>query len=154
MRKSTAPIDLKDARFYNGEYIYSPIVWLVNEPLKYNDEGELARWLPLDSLANFGKVVRCLPDGSPPTPLDGYIAILKEKLSRWKDGDFLVCVGDQTLLVAAAMIVGNIADTKSKPRVLKWERRKDSYAPVVLNLAAGEEDDHSKPPIDLRKSAR
>lgn len=113
-----------------------PTVFLINEPLKRNHEGELERWLPLGSLLNFGEVVRVLPDGSPPASLDGYLAILREKLAGWRDGDMIALVGDQTLLAAAAIIVGGITGGRGKVKVLKWERRQESYAPVVLNLGA------------------
>lgn len=111
-------------------------VYLINEPLKRDPDGELVRWLPMESLAKFGEVVRVLPDGSPPAALDGYLGILAERLGDWRDGDYLVCVGDQTLLVAAAAILGSYLAPGEKLRVLKWERRQESYAPVVLNVAA------------------
>lgn len=125
----------KDCRERGGAYACDvPTVWLVNEPLKRNFDGDLERWLPLGTLAAFGDVVRCLPDGSPPASLDGYLAILREKLDGWRDGDMLVCVGDQTLLVAAAMMIGAKTGGRGRMRVLKWERRQNSYAPVVLNF--------------------
>lgn len=76
----------KDCRERGGAYACDvPTVWLVNEPLKRNFDGDLERWLPLGTLAAFGDVVRCLPDGSPPASLDGYLAILREKLDGWRD---------------------------------------------------------------------
>lgn len=126
--------DLTKERFRNGSYVDTPIVWLINEPLKRLDGGELERWLPLGSLITFGEVVRVLPDGSPPASLDGYVAILREKLAPWRDGDMIALVGDLTLLTAAAIVVGGITGGRGKVKVLKWERRLESYAPVILNF--------------------
>lgn len=111
-----------------------PTVYLINEPLKRTIDGDLERWLPLGSLINFGKVVRVLPDGSPPASLDSYLEILRAKLAGYRDGDFIALVGDLTLLTAAAVVVGGITGGRGKLKVLKWERRLESYAPVVLNF--------------------
>lgn len=110
-----------------------PTVWLINESLKWVDE-KLVRHLPLETLKNFGTVVRCLPDGNPPAFLDGYVAILREKLAAWRDGDFIACVGDSVLLVAAAVIVGGLVGGKGEVRTLKWSRKYQTYEMVVIIL--------------------
>jgi hypothetical protein len=110
-----------------------PTVWLINQPLKWVDE-KLVRWQPLETLENFGKVVSILPDGSPPAFLDGYMTILREKLSEWRDGDFLACSGDLTLLAAAGIIIGGIVGGKGQIRTLKWSKKHQSYELAVLNL--------------------
>jgi len=109
-----------------------PRVFIINEPLKKDLEtGELEPFLPMESAANFGDVVKVTPDGSPPGNLKPYLAMLREKLADFREEDYLVLVGDQALLVAAAAIVGT--SETGKLRVLKWERRLNAYAPLVLD---------------------
>ena len=121
-------------------------VFIVNEPLRKNDvTGELEKFLPLESAAKFGEVVKLTPDGSPPGNIAPWLKMINDGLEGWQDGDYLVLVGDQALLAYAASIVGGTLeelwaaarDEASVPkfRVLKWERRQYSYSPLTLESA-------------------
>jgi hypothetical protein len=110
-------------------------VYVINEPLKKDAAtGAMAKWLPMESAAAFGEVVEVLPPGSPPAALDGYVAILRERLKDFREDDYLVLVGDQSLLVAAAAIVG--WSDAGKLRVLKWSRNANAYEPLLLNFGS------------------
>lgn len=92
----------------------------------------------MESAARFGEVIELTPKGSPPANLGPLLESIATQISdNWKDGDFLVLVGDQALLSYAAMIIGgNIAlDGGGTMRVLKWERRQNSYSPLTLESA-------------------
>lgn len=110
----------------------SPKVFVVNEPMRRNPvTREFERWLPMATAGNFGEVVELLPPGSPPANLAGYVALLERGLESFREGDYLVCVGDQPLLVVAAALIGaRLGGAKFK--VLKWERRSEAYAPLSL----------------------
>lgn len=123
------------------ELLKVPSVFIVNEPLRRNAEtGAYERWLPMESTEAFGTVVKLTPDGSPPANVAAYLKMIDDGLAAWKDGDFLVLVGDQALLSYAAASIGFIIAclgeaADAKLRVLKWERRQESYAPLTLESA-------------------
>lgn len=121
-------------------------VFIANEPLRKNSEtGEYERWLPTEMAADFGDVVKLSLDGNPGANLAATLRGIEDGLADWEDGDYLVLVGAQSLLVYAAMIIGRkIAarayeigseDAAPKLRVLQWERNLGSYAPLTLRSA-------------------
>lgn len=123
-----------------------PKVFVVNEPLRRNEANELERFLPMETAADFGDVVKLTPDGSPGANPESWMTPIREKLElEWEDGDFLVLVGDQALLAYAASVVGEMiaiaeADNPAKApptlRFLKWERRQSAYVPLILREPA------------------
>lgn len=112
-----------------------PKVFVVNEPLRRNHEsGELERFLPIHLAAQFGDVVKLTPDGAPPANLASVLKNMVEDLKGFREAeDYLVCVGNQPLLIAAAAMVG--ANIKGgRLRVLQWDARDGAYAPITLRI--------------------
>lgn len=112
-------------------------VFIANEPLRKNDEtGAYERFLPMESAANFGEVVKLTPDGSPPGNVAPWLKMIREGVeASWADGDFLVLVGDPVLLAYAAYAIADATAEGGTLRVLKWERRQHSYSPLTLESA-------------------
>lgn len=125
----------------------TPKVFVVNEPLRKDEAtGEYVRFLPMESAAAFGEVVELTPKGSPPANLAPWMKMIRDGLADWRDGDFLVLVGDQALLAYAGSVIGEIiidairedeeevgrCERPPVLRLLKWERRLRAYAPLTL----------------------
>lgn len=127
-----------------------PYVFVVNEPLRKNETtGELERFLPIERARAWGEVVKLSPDGSPGADPRSWMRPIREKLEElWEDGDFVVLVGEQSMLAYAAAIVGeyvercraDAVDNASAEvptiRLLKWDRRANEYAPLILKEPA------------------
>lgn len=122
-----------------------PKVFLINEPLRKDDAtGELIRFLPIERAADHGEIIRLTPDGSPPGNLAPWLRMIDKGLEAWEDGDFVVLVGDQSLLAYASSVIGahiadRLADTTDGGicgtlRALKWSRHKNAYEPVALGF--------------------
>ena len=108
-------------------------VFLVNEPLKKDPAtGEYAPFLPMGSARSFGEVVELTPKGSPGSNISASMEPIRKGLEAWRDGDFLVLVGDHALLAYAASVVGEKLRAGEALRLLKWERRLEAYAPLTL----------------------
>ena len=121
-------------------------VFIVNEPLRRDEStGEYVKFLPMESAADFGTVIKLTPDGGPGSNTREWMRRIREGLEKdWEDGDFIVLAGDQALLAYAASVVGEHigleharTDGRSAPvlRFLKWERRQGAYVPMVLREA-------------------
>lgn len=116
-------------------------VFVVNEPLRRNPEtGAYEPFLPLDSAADYGEVVELTAKGNPGSNLAGAMRAIRAGLDRWRDGDYVVLVGDQALLAYAASVIGEkiaAAPGAAKPqlRLLKWERREERYVPLTMREA-------------------
>lgn len=122
-----------------------PKVFLVNEPLRKNDtNGDYEKFLPIEKAGDHGDVVRLTPDGSPPGNPASWLRMIDEGLANWKDGDFVVLVGDQGLLAYASAAIGariEFLTAKSKGedqpvfRALKWSRHNSRYDPLSLGFS-------------------
>ena len=124
-------------------------VFLVNKPLKKDPAtGEYAPFLPMGSARSFGEVIELTPKGSPGSNISASMEAIRKGLESWRDGDFLVLVGDQALLAYAASVVGEKLRSGEALRLLKWERRLEAYAPLTLRDARGIDD----PAPNLRRA--
>jgi hypothetical protein len=117
-------------------------VFIVNVPLRKDDvTGEYTEFLPMESAHSFGRVVELTPKGTPRGSIAEALRSIRDGLECWRDGDFIVLVGDQALLAYAAAIVGaKLAKTRGSLRFLKWDRGLRTYAPLFMreNITEGE----------------
>lgn len=65
-----------------------------------------------------------------PVPL---VRTLKEKLRGFTDDDYLLAVGDPSIIAAASIIAAN--NNQGKIRVLKWDKQLADYLPIELDIS-------------------
>jgi hypothetical protein len=108
-------------------------VYITQEIFKKNKvTGERVSQFDLSSLKDFGEPVVLLPpvlNLFAPVPI---VRTLREKLIHFNDDDYLVPLGDPSIMVAAAIIAGE--RNGGRVRILKWERDLD---PQTLQRTAG-----------------
>jgi len=108
-------------------------VYITQEIFKKNKlTGERVSQFDLSSLKDFGEPVVLLPpvlNLFAPVPI---VRTLREKLIHFSDDDYLVPLGDPSIMVAAAIIAGE--RNGGRVRILKWERNLD---PETLQRTSG-----------------
>lgn len=93
-------------------------------------------WVPefdLSPAAEFGTVEVLMPPGHSffsPVPV---IRALKEKLKNFSDEDYLLPIGDPSIMVAAALIAGE--QNHGRVKLLKWDRFQQAYIPIQLDTS-------------------
>lgn len=93
-------------------------------------------WVPefnLTPASEFGQIQVLMPPGQSffsPVPV---IRSLKDKLKDFSDEDYLLPIGDPSIMVAAAMIAGE--KTGGRIKLLKWDRFQQAYIPVQLDTS-------------------
>jgi hypothetical protein len=98
-----------------------------------NRSGELRPKFDFTPAKEFGELEFLLWPSASPFSLDGPISALHEKLRNYRDGDYLLLVGNPVLLglavaVAADYNMGNV-------NLLQWSGARRTYLPVhVKNL--------------------
>lgn len=109
-----------------------PVVFIPQEKARKID----GTWVPefdLTPAAEFGEVEVLMPPGHSffsPVPV---IRTLKEKLKNFSDEDYLMPIGDPSIMVAAAMIAGE--QNHGRIKLLKWDRFQQAYIPIQLDTS-------------------
>jgi hypothetical protein len=96
-----------------------PRVFVPHQPSRLQD----GLWIPtinLDPAKEWGEVVIMLPPQANRLQTANIVKAMKERMGDFNEDDYLVAVGDPTLLAAAAMIASR--KTGGVTKLLKWDR--------------------------------
>ena len=85
------------------------------------------------SAEKFGKLELLLPEGSQLVLSAGpTVKRLTHKLRNFNDEDYLLLMGDPSLIGVACSTAAKINNNKYK--VLKWDRERRKYYPLEINI--------------------
>jgi hypothetical protein len=110
-----------------------PKVYAPQVPSKYDPATKL--WVPsinLDHAKSFGELVVMLPPNANRLHINPLIAALREQMKDYSDEDYVVAVGDPSLIAAVSCIA--VRKTGGLLRILKWDRQSGSYISVEANV--------------------
>lgn len=103
-----------------------PKVYAPQLPSKYDATARL--WVPsinLEPAKQYGELVIMLPPNANRLHINPLITALREQMKDMTAEDYLVAVGDPSLIAAAACIA--VKKTNGLLRILKWDRLASSY---------------------------
>lgn len=106
-------------------------VFLPQEPMKKID----GVWMPTydtRKLYDYGDVIVCVPPGRMILSTAPTVMTMKEKLSDFTDEDFIVGIGDPSLLGIICALAANY--NRGKFKMLKWDKEMKRYIPVQVDL--------------------
>ena len=106
-----------------------PKVYVPQVPSKYDTATKL--WVPsvnLDYAKQFGDIVVMLPPNANRLHINPLVTALREQMRDYSTEDYIVAVGDPSLIAAASCIAAR--KTNGLLRILKWDRLSSSYIPV------------------------
>lgn len=95
----------------------------------------LRDWVPTVNLKPaeaHGEVIVLLPPQASRMATAPLVVALREQMAGFTEGDYLVAVGDPSILAAAACIAAR--KTGGVLRILKWDRQTSTYIPVEMNV--------------------
>jgi len=110
----------------NKSVVYAPM-----QPSRYDRDLEL--WVPtmnLDPAQRYGTLQVLLPPAAGRVAIGQITDVLRERLKNFSDRDYIVAVGDPSLIVATALIAA--AKTGGKVNLLKWDRITSDYIAVEI----------------------
>lgn len=110
-----------------------PIVYAPQQPSKYDAATQL--WLPnvnLTPARKFGDLQVMLPPQLNSMMVGPLIEVMKEKMRDFTSRDYVLAVGDPSLIAAAAGIAS--LKTAGHFNMLKWDRSVKDYIEVELKL--------------------
>jgi len=106
-----------------------PKVYAPQVPAKYDPATKL--WVPtinLDPAKQYGDVVVMLPPNANRLHINPLVVALKEQMKDFSSDDYIIAVGDPSLIAAAACIA--VKKTSGLLKILKWDRMSNSYVMV------------------------
>lgn len=108
-------------------------VYILQEPLRRDpNTGEMVPLMDFRSVVEYGDPVVCMSSGRTALTAGPVIDTLRDKLRNFGDEDYIVSVGDPTLIFVAAMIVGDRNNGKCK--LLKWNKELRKYTVVNIDI--------------------
>ena len=108
-------------------------VFVPQQPSRFDAATRL--WIPtvnLDPAKAYGAVEVMLPPNANRLHTAPLIAALKDKMSEFTEDDYIVAVGDPSLIAAAACIAAR--KTGGLLKMLKWDRMSRNYISVEIQL--------------------
>jgi len=110
-----------------------PKVYVPQQPSRFDSATRL--WIPtvnIDHAKKYGEVVVMLPPNANRLHTSPLVVALKDVMADYCDEDYIVAVGDPSLIAAAACIAAK--KTGGLLRILKWDRMANTYIPVEINV--------------------
>lgn len=110
-----------------------PKVYAPQVPSKYDAATKL--WIPtinLEPAKEFGELIVMLPPNANRLHTNPLVMALREQMREFSAEDYIVAVGDPSLIAAASCIATRC--TNGLLRILKWDRLSSSYIPVEMQI--------------------
>lgn len=113
----------------------TPTIFVTQQVMIRNAHGELQEKFDLSGAElEYGADIRVLiPHGQSLVSSVPVVRQLNEQLRDFSEDDFLLPLGDPSIMAAAAAIAAR--NTNGKLKVLKWDRRQGRYLCVTLDLS-------------------
>lgn len=110
-----------------------PKVFVPQIPSRF-DRG-MREWVPtvdMSGAERFGELIVALPPEANRLHIAPIVAAMKEKMADFGPEDYIVAVGDPSLIAAASVIAAR--RNGGLLRLLKWDRITSSYNSVEIQL--------------------
>ena len=110
-----------------------PSVYAPQQPSRYDTATRL--WIPtmnMDPAKKFGDLIVMLPPNANRLHTAPLVTALKEQMAKFTEHDYLVAVGDPSIIAAASCIAAR--KTGGLLRLLKWDRMSSDYIAVELRV--------------------
>lgn len=108
-------------------------VYAPQQPSRFDTT--LSMWVPtmnMQPARKFGELVILLPPDANRLHTAPLLATLKERMEKFTADDWLICVGDPSLIAAAACIASR--KTGGILRLLKWDRMAGDYISAEMKI--------------------
>lgn len=108
-------------------------VFIPQEPMKRDFEtGEFRAMYDLTPARNFGDLETLFPSGPIPLDTDFVIEVMMQKLRNYTDNDYIMCIGDPTLISIATVCAAKINNFKVS--LLRYSKKERFYIPTKWSV--------------------
>lgn len=114
----------------------SPRVYITQVPSRiHRDDSGKSSWMPtvdISGAKRYGEINVMLPPEANRLAVVPMVQALREQMRNFGREDYLLAMGDPTILAAAACIAS--LKTGGNLRMLKWDRQSTDYFPVEIKI--------------------
>lgn len=109
------------------------IVYMVQRPMmRHFETGQFVDKYDLSGCAKYGELRECLLPGNVRTDRNNWVHSLSRSLKGFSSEDYLLTLGDPVAIATAAILAAR--SSGGFIRLLKWDKHRTDYLPVVLDL--------------------
>jgi hypothetical protein len=108
-------------------------VFVTQDVLVRSLEGDFVRKFDLTSAERFGALEVLVSSAQSMFSSVPVVRQLRERLADFGEDDYLLPIGDPSVMAAAAMVAG--ARNNGRIKILKWDRRGGCYVPVQVDIS-------------------
>lgn len=106
-------------------------VFIVQRPSYRSTEGNWLDKYDISPAAHFGELTEVLPRGNVPRQLEVTLTRLRVVLRDYRDGDYLLAIGDPIAIGLATAIAAKA--NNGRVALLKWDRIRQDYQVYSAN---------------------
>lgn len=106
-------------------------VFITHEPYERTENGGMRSKFNLNPAAEYGNLEVLIPAGNSLISSVPTVRTLREKLRGFSDEDYLLPVGDPTIMMAAGAIAAEFNGGKIK--VLRWDKQQQRYVMIQVD---------------------
>ena len=111
-------------------------VFITQEKMRRDFQGNLVAEFDMTPALKFGEPEVLIPAGRALFAPVLTIRMLREKLAHFKDEDYLLTVGDPSVIAAASMVASYV--NRGRVKLLKWDRHMHEYIPIQIDISGKE----------------
>lgn len=109
-------------------------VFIPHEPrVRDRDTGEWRPMIDLSPARAYGPITILFGENTVGLNTVPMVRMLKRKLSDFSDDDWIVCVGDPSLIATTAAVAAQV--NRGRYKLLKWDKRLRNYIEVEVDLS-------------------
>ncbi|WP_448506569.1 hypothetical protein [Immundisolibacter sp.] len=109
------------------------IVYVTHEPYERTIDGVMCSRFNLTPAVQYGKIQVLIPAGASLISSVPTVRTLREKLRNFCDDDYLLPIGDPSIMMAAGAIAAEFNHGRIK--VLRWDRKQRCYIPIQIDTS-------------------
>lgn len=110
-----------------------PKVFITQEKLRRNISGHLVPEFDMTPALKFGEPEVLVPAGRALFAPVLTVRTIKEKLEKFSDEDYLLTIGDPSIIAVAAMVAAEM--NQGRVKLLKWDRQLRDYLPIQIDTS-------------------
>jgi hypothetical protein len=108
-------------------------VFITQEKMRRNSLGDLVSEFDMTPALKYGQPKILVPAGRALFAPVHTVRTIKEQLEGFSDEDYLLTIGDPSIIAVAAIVASEM--NKGRVKLLKWDKQMREYLPIQIDTS-------------------